>query len=94
MRISSFGSGAPAEPLPLSTVDDAEAWHALGVALAALGHRAGAVTALRNAILLNDERPQTQLALGKLLFDAARVEDALRCFECAAAGNPSVAVRE
>ncbi len=65
--------------------NDADAWHALGTALAALGHRVGAFAALRNALLLDDRRPHTHLALGNLLFDTARVEDALRCFECATA---------
>ena len=63
--------------------DDADAWHALGVALAALGNRVGAFTAFRNAILLDGDRAKTQLALGKLLFDTGRVDDALRCFDCA-----------
>ena len=66
-----------------SGADDAEAWHSLGVALAALHDRAGAFTALRNAVLLDGSRAQTHLALGKLLFDVGRVDDALRCFECA-----------
>ena len=65
--------------------DDAETWHALGAALAALGDRAGAFTALRNSALLDETRAQTHLALGELLFDTGRLDDALRCFECAAA---------
>jgi len=65
--------------------NDADAWHALGTALAALGHRAGAFAALRNALILDGARAHTHLALGNLLFDTARVEDALRCFECASA---------
>jgi cytochrome c-type biogenesis protein CcmH/NrfG len=63
--------------------NDADAWHMLGTALAALGDRVRAFTALRYALLLDDRRAHTHLALGKLLFDAARVEDALRCFDCA-----------
>ncbi len=65
--------------------NDADAWHALGSALATLGDRAGAFTALRNAVLLDETRAQSHLALGKLLFDSGRLDDALRCFECAAA---------
>jgi cytochrome c-type biogenesis protein CcmH/NrfG len=68
--------------------DDAEAWHTLGTALAALGDRVGAFAALRNALLLDDRRARTHLALGNLLFDTARVEDALRCFESATAREP------
>lgn len=64
--------------------DDAEAWHLLGTALAALGDRVGAFTALRNALRLDDRPARTHLALGNLLFDTARFEDALRCFENAA----------
>ena len=67
-------------------VDDADAWHALGTALAALGDRVGALTALRNAVLLDETRAHSQLALGNLLFDTGRFDDALRCFESAAAG--------
>lgn len=65
--------------------NDADAWHALGTALAALGDRAGAFTALRNALCLDNRRSHTHLALGNLLFDTARIEDALRCFESATA---------
>jgi tetratricopeptide (TPR) repeat protein len=64
--------------------NDAEAWHALGDALAALGDRAGAFMALRNSVLLDETRAQVHLALGKLLFDTGRLDEALRCFECAA----------
>jgi tetratricopeptide (TPR) repeat protein len=64
---------------------DADAWHTLGIALAALGDRLGAFMALRNALLLDDRRAHTHLAMGKLLFDTARFEDALRCFESAMA---------
>jgi cytochrome c-type biogenesis protein CcmH/NrfG len=80
---------SPCSRLLRNDADDADAWHTLGVALVALGNRAGAVTALRNAILLDGERAQTQLALGKLLFDTGRVDDALRCFERAAGRDPS-----
>jgi Flp pilus assembly protein TadD len=66
-------------------VDDAEEWHALGIALAAHGNRAGAFTALRNAALLDASRASTQLALGNLFFDTGRLDDALRCFEFATA---------
>ena len=65
--------------------NDPEAWHALGIALAATGDRAGAFTALRNAALLDASRANTQLALGNLFFDTGRLDDALRCFESAVA---------
>lgn len=64
---------------------DADAWHTLGTALAALGDRLGAYLALRNALLLDDRRAHTYLAMGNLLFDTARFEDALRCFDRATA---------
>ena len=67
--------------------DDPDEWHALGVALAAIGDRAGAFTALRNAVLLDGSRANTQVALGNLFFDTGRLDDALRCFESAAAGG-------
>jgi tetratricopeptide (TPR) repeat protein len=65
--------------------NDPDAWHALGIALAATGDRAGAFQALRNAALLDGNRANTQLALGNLFFDTGRLDDALRCFESAAA---------
>jgi tetratricopeptide (TPR) repeat protein len=74
-----------------ANANDADAWHALGTALAALGDRVGAFTALRNAVLLDETRAHTHLALGKLLFDTGRLDDALRCFECAAARDPGAA---
>ena len=64
---------------------DVDAWHALGTALALLGDRAGAFTALRNAVMLDEGRAKNHLALGKLLFDTGCLDDALQCFECAAA---------
>ncbi|HEU4781514.1 MAG TPA: tetratricopeptide repeat protein [Steroidobacteraceae bacterium] len=69
--------------------NDADAWHVLGAALARLGDRAGAFTALRNALLLDETRPQTYLELGNLLFDTGRLDDALRCFERAAERDPA-----
>ena len=60
--------------------DNSDVWHRLGEALAQLGDRAGALTALRNALLLDAERTDTQLALGKLLFDCGQLEHALACF--------------
>jgi Flp pilus assembly protein TadD len=63
--------------------NDPDAWHALGMALAAIGDRVGAFTALRNAAWLDATRVKTQLALGNLLFDTGRLDDALRCFEFA-----------
>jgi tetratricopeptide (TPR) repeat protein len=71
--------------------NDAELWHTLGTALEALGDRGGALTALRNALLLDESRAHTHLALGKLLFDTGRLDDALRCFDCAVARNPAFA---
>ena len=71
--------------------NDAEVWHTLGTALASLGDRAGALTALRNALLLDESRAHTHLALGKLLFDTGRLDDALRCFDCAVARDPAFA---
>ena len=67
--------------------NDADAWHALGMTLAARGDRAGALSALRNALRLDGGRPDTHVALGNLLFDAGRLHEALRCFEVAAAGQ-------
>jgi len=60
--------------------DNAPSWHQLGDALARLGDRAGALTALRNALLLDGARTDTQLALGKLLFDCGQLDHALICF--------------
>jgi len=65
-------------------VNNAEVWHALGTALAALGDRAAAFTALRNAVLIDANRAHTHLALGNLLFDTGRFDDALHCYDCAA----------
>jgi Tfp pilus assembly protein PilF len=62
-----------------------DVWHVLGTALAGLGHRAAALTAFRNAVLLDECRADTHLALGKLLFDSGRLDDALQCFDRAAA---------
>ena len=67
--------------------NDAEAWHMLGMTLAARGDRAGAFSALRNALRLDGSRPDTHHALGNLLFDTGRFDEALRCFEVAAAGR-------
>ncbi|MEJ0085602.1 MAG: hypothetical protein WDO72_07970 [Pseudomonadota bacterium] len=60
--------------------DDATSWHHLGDALAQLGDRASALTALRNALLLDGARTDTQLALGKLLFDCGQLDHALVYF--------------
>lgn len=73
-------------PVPFEA-DDADAWHALGMTLAALGDRVGAFTALRNAVRLDGNRPDTHLALGNLLFDTGRLDEALRCFEFATASR-------
>lgn len=77
-----------------SDADDADAWHALGVALAALGDRRRAVAALRIAIQLDDKRAETQMALGRLLFDTFCVDDALRFFACAAVHDASASVED
>ena len=55
--------------------------------LAARGDRAGALSALRNAIRLDAGRRDTHVALGNLLFDTGRFDEALRCFEVAAQGR-------
>ena len=70
-----------------SETNDAEAWHALGITLAARGDRAGAFSALRNALRLDGGRADSHLALGNLLFDTGRLDEALRCFELAAASG-------
>jgi cytochrome c-type biogenesis protein CcmH/NrfG len=64
----------------LQTRDDAEAWHAMGVALVALDDRAAAIAAFRNALRLDADRFSSRLALGNLLFDAGQCERALSCF--------------
>ena len=63
--------------------DDVSAWHGLGVALATLGDRTGALVALRSALLRDAGHAPSHLALGKLLFDCGQVEHALHCFDCA-----------
>jgi cytochrome c-type biogenesis protein CcmH/NrfG len=60
--------------------DNAAIWHNLGNSLALLGDRAGALTALRNALMLDGERTDTQLALGRLLFDCGQLDHALVYF--------------
>lgn len=62
---------------------DADAWHALGVALVVLGDRAGALAAFRNALRLDDGHVHSLLALGNLLFDSGLCERALSCFASA-----------
>jgi Flp pilus assembly protein TadD len=62
---------------------DADTWHALGAALAALGERVRACAAFRQAMEIDGARRQTQVALGNLLFDCGQWERALHCFECA-----------
>jgi Flp pilus assembly protein TadD len=66
---------------PQFETSDPDAWHALGLSLAALGDRVGAFNALRNAAALDGSHANTQLALGNLLFDTGRLDDALRCFD-------------
>jgi tetratricopeptide (TPR) repeat protein len=71
-----------------ATVDaeprDASAWYRLGITLEGLGDRAGALLALRNALLHEPAHPQAHRALGRLLFECGRLEHALQCFERAA----------
>jgi cytochrome c-type biogenesis protein CcmH/NrfG len=64
--------------------DDASAWHDLGNTLVQLGERAGALTALRNSLLLDERRTDTRMALGRLLFDCGQLDSALACFDAAA----------
>ena len=59
--------------------DFAVAWHNLGVTLVRMGDTRGAVRALRNAFLL-EGRPDTCLALGRLLADSGLVDAALASF--------------
>lgn len=59
--------------------DFAVAWHNLGVTLAEVGDTRGAVRALRNAFLL-EGRPESCLALGRLLADSGLVDAALASF--------------
>jgi cytochrome c-type biogenesis protein CcmH/NrfG len=61
--------------------ENADAWHGLGSALAALGDRAGAFAAFRNAVRLDATRVHSQRALGNLLFDSGQFDHAVRCFE-------------
>jgi tetratricopeptide (TPR) repeat protein len=63
---------------------DAVAWYRLGITLEELGDRAGALLALRNALLHDATHPPTLRALGSLLFDCGQVEHALQCFDRAA----------
>jgi tetratricopeptide (TPR) repeat protein len=62
---------------------DAITWYRLGIALAELGDRAGALLSLRNALLHDPVHAPSQLALGRLLFECGQVEHALQCFEIA-----------
>lgn len=66
---------------------DANAWHELGCMLASLGEPASAFNAFRNALLLDDMRATTYLALGRLLFDSGQLDPALACFEYAHNGD-------
>lgn len=63
---------------------DAAAWHRLGEALEELGDRAGALLALRNALLHDAANSPAHRALGRLMFECGQVERALQCFERAA----------
>ena len=65
----------------------ADAWHRLGDALLGINDRVGALHAFRQALRLDDRRPQTYRALGRLLLECGQVERALHCFECARSGD-------
>ncbi len=65
----------------------ADVWHRLGDALLGINDRVGALHAFRQALRLDDRRPQTYRALGRLLLDCGQVERALHCFECAGCGD-------
>jgi hypothetical protein len=60
---------------------DATTWYRLGIALSDLGDRAGALLALRNALLHDAAHPPSNQALGRLLFECGQVEHALRYLE-------------
>ena len=64
----------------LRTPDNADAWHALGVALTNEGERAAALVAFHNALLLDRSHARSRVALGNLLFDSGQCERALNCF--------------
>ena len=72
---------------------DAITWYGLGIALEKLGDRAGALLALRNALMHDAGHPPTHLALGRLLFECGQVEEALRYF-AAVSSRPIQAVEE
>jgi Flp pilus assembly protein TadD len=76
-----------------ATVDaeprDASAWCRLGITLEELGDRAGALLALRNALLHEPAHPPAHRALGRLLFECGQIEHALQCFERAAKHHSS-----
>jgi tetratricopeptide (TPR) repeat protein len=80
LRASVFHLAALLDARP----DDAAAWHRLGMALAELGDRAGALLALRNALLHDAANSPAHQALGRLLFECGQIERALQCFERAA----------
>jgi tetratricopeptide (TPR) repeat protein len=56
-------------------------WHALGSRLVASGDRAGALIAFRMALRLEAGRRDSERALGNLLFDCGRIDQAVGCFE-------------
>jgi len=60
---------------------EAEAWHRLGDVLLGIDRRVAAFRAFRRALWLDQQRPQTYRALGRLLFDCGQLEPALHCFE-------------
>ncbi|HTU66566.1 MAG TPA: hypothetical protein VMF52_11495 [Steroidobacteraceae bacterium] len=68
-------------PVATRNEEGARAWHEFGCALAALGQRRDACRAFRNALLLDDRRADTWLALGKLLVDVGLPERALPTFD-------------
>jgi Flp pilus assembly protein TadD len=85
-RAGRFGDAARAFECSLR-VDSrhADAWHNLGIARRRLGEDEGAFQALKSAVMLDPGCAQAWLALGNLLLDGGRRDDALQCFERAAA---------
>lgn len=68
-------------PVTPREIDGARVWHELGCVLARLGLLRDACRAFRNALLLDDGRADTWLALGKLLVDVGLPERALATFD-------------
>jgi len=69
----------------------ADGWHNLGTALQKLGDRAGAFTALKNALMLDPTRAETYLNLGNLLIGADQLLARLRSQNASTAPHFSIA---